>query len=106
MIVSAMSTATMEDIRASAPECLLWQQMYIFKNRSLTESMIRRAEHQGFGAIVVTVDSPVTGQAVSLGKHMFVLPDGLRNVSQEYHQVRGVQSGTRPVVGHRVGQAE
>ncbi|KAL3218410.1 hypothetical protein MRX96_005919 [Rhipicephalus microplus] len=83
MIVSAMSTATMEDIRASAPECLLWQQMYIFKNRSLTESMIRRAERQGFGAIVVTVDSPVTGQAVSLGKHMFVLPDGLRFANLE-----------------------
>ncbi|KAH7943409.1 hypothetical protein HPB52_007812 [Rhipicephalus sanguineus] len=58
MIVSAMSTASLEDIRASAPDCLLWQQMYIFRNHSLTESMIRRAEYQGFGAIVVTVDSP------------------------------------------------
>ncbi|KAL1473045.1 hypothetical protein MTO96_038965 [Rhipicephalus appendiculatus] len=83
MIVSAMSTASMEDIRASAPDCLLWQQMYIFRNRSLTKSMIRRAEHQGFAAIVVTVDSPVTGQAVSLGKNMFVLPEGLRFANLE-----------------------
>uniref|UniRef100_L7M195 (S)-2-hydroxy-acid oxidase n=1 Tax=Rhipicephalus pulchellus TaxID=72859 RepID=L7M195_RHIPC len=83
MIVSSMSTASMEDIRASAPDCLLWQQMYIFKNRSLTESMIRRAEYQGFAAIVVTVDSPVAGQAVSLGKNMFVLPEGLRFANLE-----------------------
>ncbi|KAH6943509.1 hypothetical protein HPB50_022417 [Hyalomma asiaticum] len=83
MIVSAMSTASMEEIRASVPDCLLWQQMYIFRNRSLTESMARRAAHQGFAAIVVTVDSPVAGQAVSLSKNMFVLPEGLRFANLE-----------------------
>lgn len=83
MIVSAMSTASMEDIRARVPDCLLWQQMYIFRNRSLTESMARRAAHQGFAAIVVTVDSPVSGQAVSLSKNMFVLPEGLRFANLE-----------------------
>ncbi|KAH7949198.1 hypothetical protein HPB49_006287 [Dermacentor silvarum] len=48
MIVSAMSTTSLEDIRASAPDCLLWQQTYIFTNRSLTKSLVRRAEQQGF----------------------------------------------------------
>lgn len=83
MIVSAMSTASMEEIRASAPDCLLWQQMYIFRNRSLTESMARRAARQGFAAIVVTVDSPVAGQGPSLSKNMFVLPKGLRFANLE-----------------------
>ncbi|XP_037522362.1 L-lactate oxidase isoform X2 [Rhipicephalus sanguineus] len=83
MVVSAMSTASIEDIRASAPGCLLWQQMYIFRNRSLTESMIRRAEHQGIAAIVVTVDSPVYGQAIFINKNMFVLPRGLRFANLE-----------------------
>nr|XP_050041439.2 2-Hydroxyacid oxidase 1-like [Dermacentor andersoni] len=77
MIVSAMSTTSLEDIRANAPDCLLWQQTYIFANRSLTESLVRRAERQGFAAVVVTADSPVAGQAVSLGMNKFVLPEGL-----------------------------
>lgn len=83
MIVSAMSTTSLEDIRASAPDCLLWQQTYIFTNRSLTKSLVRRAEQQGFAAIVVTVDSPVAGQAVSLSNNKFVLPEGLRFANLE-----------------------
>uniref|UniRef100_A0A131YX46 (S)-2-hydroxy-acid oxidase n=1 Tax=Rhipicephalus appendiculatus TaxID=34631 RepID=A0A131YX46_RHIAP len=83
MILSAMSTASLEDVRASAPDCLLWQQIYIFKNRSLTESIIRRAEHQGFAAIVVTVDSPVEGQSAFITKNMFDLPEGLRFANLE-----------------------
>ncbi|XP_065303128.1 L-lactate oxidase-like [Dermacentor albipictus] len=77
MIVSAMSTTSLEDIRASVPDGLLWLQTYIFSNRSLTESLVRRAERQGFAAVVVTADSPVTGQAASLGMNKFVLPEGL-----------------------------
>ncbi|XP_077490865.1 L-lactate oxidase-like [Amblyomma americanum] len=83
MIVSAMSTASLEDIRASAPDLVLWQQIYLFTNRSLTESMVRRAAAQDFGAIVVTVDSPVAGQAISLSKNMFRLPQGLRFANLE-----------------------
>nr|XP_037287383.1 hydroxyacid oxidase 1-like isoform X2 [Rhipicephalus microplus]XP_037287384.1 hydroxyacid oxidase 1-like isoform X2 [Rhipicephalus microplus]XP_037287385.1 hydroxyacid oxidase 1-like isoform X2 [Rhipicephalus microplus] len=83
MIVSAVSTASLEDIRASAPGCLLWQQIYLFKNRSLTESIVRRAERQGFAAIVVTVDSPVAGQSAFITKSMFELPKGLRFANLE-----------------------
>uniref|UniRef100_L7M2E3 (S)-2-hydroxy-acid oxidase n=1 Tax=Rhipicephalus pulchellus TaxID=72859 RepID=L7M2E3_RHIPC len=78
MIVSAASTATLADIRASAPHCLLWQQIYIFRNRTLTESIIRMAENQGFAAIVVTVDSPVSGQSAFITNRMLNLPEGLR----------------------------
>ncbi|KAH7943410.1 hypothetical protein HPB52_007813 [Rhipicephalus sanguineus] len=45
--------------------------------------MIRRAEHQGIAAIVVTVDSPVYGQAIFINKNMFVLPRGLRFANLE-----------------------
>uniref|UniRef100_A0A224Y6L4 (S)-2-hydroxy-acid oxidase n=1 Tax=Rhipicephalus zambeziensis TaxID=60191 RepID=A0A224Y6L4_9ACAR len=78
MILSVASTVSLEDVRASAPDCLLWQQIYMFKNRSLTESIVRRAEHQGFAAIVVTVDSPVSGQSAFITKRMLQLMKGLR----------------------------
>ncbi|XP_075559899.1 uncharacterized protein LOC142591456 [Dermacentor variabilis] len=77
MIVSAMSTVSLEDIRAGAPGCLLWQHTYLFSNRSLTKSIVRRAEQQDFAAIVVTVDSHVDGQTTSLNKNQLVLPEGL-----------------------------
>ncbi|KAH7944614.1 hypothetical protein HPB52_022199 [Rhipicephalus sanguineus] len=67
----------MEDVRFSAPNLVLWQQLYIFRNRSLTSSLVRRAEIQGMAAIVVTVDSPISGQASFIAKNGFLLPKGV-----------------------------
>ncbi|KAL1447546.1 hypothetical protein MTO96_044253, partial [Rhipicephalus appendiculatus] len=77
MILSAMSSTTLEDVRASAPGLVLWQQLYIFRNRSLTESLARRAEEQGFSAIVLTVDSPVAAQTSIVTKSQFHLPENV-----------------------------
>lgn len=61
MVVSTMSTQSIEAIaaRATGP---LWFQSYIFRNRAVSESLIRRAEAAGYRAIVVTVDAPYLGQ--------------------------------------------
>lgn len=77
MILSAMSSTTLEDVRAAAPDLLLWQQVYIFRNRSLTESLVKRAERQGFAAIVVTADSPVAAQTSIFDDSQFRLPEGV-----------------------------
>ncbi|KAL1447547.1 hypothetical protein MTO96_044254 [Rhipicephalus appendiculatus] len=77
MILSAMSSTMLEDVRASAPNLLLWQQLYLFRNRSLTKSIVKRAEMQGYAAIVVTVDSPIQGQAAFISKNSFRLPEGV-----------------------------
>ncbi|XP_075526297.1 2-Hydroxyacid oxidase 1-like isoform X2 [Dermacentor variabilis] len=77
MILSSLSTVALEDVRAAAPGCLLWQQTYIFRNRSLTESLVKRAAACGFGAIVVTVDSPVFGDGVRHLGYLAQLPHGL-----------------------------
>lgn len=77
MILSAMSTVSLEDVRKSAPNCLLWQQTYFFRNRSLTESVVKRAASSGYEAIVVTVDSPVSGKKVSRIKNNLQLKEGL-----------------------------
>ncbi|XP_075526299.1 uncharacterized protein LOC142558015 [Dermacentor variabilis] len=77
MILSSLSTITLEDVRAAAPDCLLWQQTYIFRNRSLTESLVKRAAAHGFAAIVVTADSSVCGDSVLHHPYMTRLPHGL-----------------------------
>lgn len=83
MILGAWSSTTLEEVRASAPDCLLWQQTYIFANRSLTESLVQRAAAQGFSAIVVTVDSPVGGQVANAEKNKFSLPPGVSFANME-----------------------
>ncbi|KAH7975872.1 hypothetical protein HPB52_006604 [Rhipicephalus sanguineus] len=78
MILSSLSTVSLEDVRAAAPGCLLWQQMYIFRDRSITKSLVERAAAMGFSAIVVTADSPVPGDGVLRHAYLTVLPHGLR----------------------------
>jgi len=60
MVCSTLATTSIEDISAatSAP---LWLQLYVFRDRSLTESLVRRAKAAGCTAICLTVDVPVQG---------------------------------------------
>ncbi|XP_075560428.1 2-Hydroxyacid oxidase 1-like [Dermacentor variabilis] len=92
MILSSFSTVTLEDVRAAASGCLLWQQAYIFRNRSLTESLVKRAAAHGFAAIVLTVDSPVPGDGFVHDPYRSQLPHGLSfaNLEAAYEdEVRG-----------------
>lgn len=60
VIVSTQSSFTLEEIAAAA-QTPLWFQLYVQRDRPLTESLVRRAEAAGYGALVVTVDAPVLG---------------------------------------------
>jgi isopentenyl diphosphate isomerase/L-lactate dehydrogenase-like FMN-dependent dehydrogenase len=56
MGVSQHANTTLEDIAATcnAPR---WYQLYILKDRQLTEALLRRAEAAGYNGICLTVDS-------------------------------------------------
>lgn len=77
MILSTLSTTSLEDVRRAAPNCLLWYQLYVYRNRSLTESLVKRAVAAGYAAIVLTVDAPVFGQRIIDVKNRFSLPPNL-----------------------------
>nr|XP_037286719.1 peroxisomal (S)-2-hydroxy-acid oxidase GLO5-like [Rhipicephalus microplus] len=83
MILSTLSTTSMEEVRRSAPNCLLWYQLYVYQNRSLTESLVRRAVRAGYSALVLTVDAPVFGLRVADVKNNFSLPVGLKLANLE-----------------------
>jgi isopentenyl diphosphate isomerase/L-lactate dehydrogenase-like FMN-dependent dehydrogenase len=59
--VSTMSTVSMEEIAAAAPEGSRWFQLYTQADPGRTRSLVERAEAAGYRAIVVTVDLPVLG---------------------------------------------
>ncbi|XP_077497868.1 L-lactate oxidase-like [Amblyomma americanum] len=77
MILSTPSTVSLEDVRAGAPDCILWQQLFIFGDRSLTEPLVERASARGYAAIVLTVDSPVPGDGTGRHQSLTDLPGGL-----------------------------
>lgn len=83
MILSTLSTTSLEDVRRSAPNCLLWYQLYVYRNRSLTESLVKRAVRAGYSALVLTVDAPVFGLRVADVKNRFSLPPGLKLANLE-----------------------
>ena len=75
-ILSSFSNTAMESVlpQAASPR---WFQLYIYKDRVITEELVRRAEAAGAEAIVVTVDAPGLGTRERDVRNSFCLPDDL-----------------------------
>jgi lactate 2-monooxygenase len=58
---STLANDRLEDVKAACGDTPAWFQLYTPKNRELAESLIRRAEEAGYKALVVTLDTWVTG---------------------------------------------
>lgn len=56
-IISGASTATMEDIAAVARDTS-WYQLYLAKDRAISDDMVARADRCGFSTLVLSVDVP------------------------------------------------
>ena len=76
MICSTLSTCRLEDVAAAATKPL-WFQLYVYKDRAMTEELIARAESAGYTALVLTVDTPLLGRRYRDARNGFVLPEGL-----------------------------
>ncbi len=76
-VVSALATASVEEIRDAVPDGARWLQLYILRDRGLTADLVRRAEAAGCTAIELTVDTPVLGRRERDARNAFALPDDL-----------------------------
>jgi 4-hydroxymandelate oxidase len=77
MILSSLATCPLEDVAAATPESPKWMQIYILRDRARTKDLVHRAATHGYGALVLTVDAPVSGlrrREIRAGVH---LPDDL-----------------------------
>ena len=74
--VSTLSSVTVEEIR---PACVLapWFQIYVHQDRALTEGMLARVAACGYGALVLTVDTPVLGRRERDVRNTFQPPPGV-----------------------------
>lgn len=73
-ILSTLSTSSIEEIAKATTNSVKWFQLYIYKDRKLTESIVRRAERANFKALVLTVDAPVFGLRRADLRNKFTLP--------------------------------
>jgi len=58
---STLANDPLEDVKAACGDTPAWFQLYTPRNRELATSLIRRAEEAGYTALVVTLDTWVTG---------------------------------------------
>jgi 4-hydroxymandelate oxidase len=59
--LSTMSTCSIEEVAAAAPDGTRWFQLYTQADPGRTRELVQRAVAAGYGAIVLTVDLPVLG---------------------------------------------
>lgn len=76
MTLSTMSNVLLEDAIKITTQPL-WFQLYIYKDRKITESLVKRAEYSGYKALVLTVDTPTLGKRERDVKNGFRLPKNL-----------------------------
>ena len=76
MIGSTLSTCALEDVAAAADGPKYFQ-LYVYKDRALTQDLVARAESSGYKAIVLTVDTPMLGRRERDVRNRFTLPAGI-----------------------------
>lgn len=121
-ITSTLSTRSLEDIAATAPDAFRWFQLYVRGELALARRLVERAEaSRGYQAVVVTVDVPVLGlrrhEGVSLAERVALAhmpaPDSVdagvyeRHVALTFDDLREIISWTTlPVLVKGVQRAD
>ncbi|KFO84155.1 Hydroxyacid oxidase 2 [Buceros rhinoceros silvestris] len=77
-IASTYSTCTLEEISAAAPGGLQWFQLYIHRNRAVSQQLVQRAEALSFQGLVLTADLPYTGKRRDDVRNGFRLPPHMK----------------------------
>jgi 4-hydroxymandelate oxidase len=77
MILSTLATTSIEEVVAAASGPV-WFQLYVYRDREATKSLIERAEAAGCRAIVLTVDAQLWGVRERDVRNRFALPPGLK----------------------------
>jgi 4-hydroxymandelate oxidase len=61
MVLSSLASCSLEEVAAAAPGAPRWMQVYILRDRARTVDLVQRTAAHGYGALVLTVDTAVSG---------------------------------------------
>jgi len=83
--LSTLSNTSLEEVAAVGASC--WFQLYVYKDRNITQRLVERATSAGYKAIVLTVDVPVGSLRENFMRAGLQLPTGLalRNFDEFYN---------------------
>jgi L-lactate dehydrogenase (cytochrome) len=97
--LSTMSICSIEDVR-SVTKGPFWFQLYVFRDRGFSESVIERAKEAGCTALFVTVDLPMRGQRHADLKNGLEVPPRLK-LKNAIDMLRRPSWTTRVLMGKR-----
>ena len=83
---STLSTISLEEV-AKKTSGRQWFQLYIYKDRTITMDLIRRAEQAGYQAIMLTVDVPIMAYRQRDQRNQFCLPKNVGPANLEKYRV-------------------
>jgi len=75
LVASTISTKPLEEV-AAAVDAPRWFQLYVYKDRAVTEELVSRAVRAGYKALCLTADTPVLGRRERDERNAFTLPPG------------------------------
>src|SRR3989449_1226892 len=75
LIASTISTEPLEEV-AAAPDARRGFQLYVYRDRAVTEELVARAVKSGYKALCLTADTPVLGRRERDERNAFTLPPG------------------------------
>jgi L-lactate dehydrogenase (cytochrome) len=108
--LSAGSSFSIEEV-AKASGGPLWFQVYLWRDRDLVGSLIRRASAAGYAALVVTVDVPLVGRRERDMRNGFSAPPRLSlgnlvDIGRRGRWLRNYLAGRRITFQNLVGEAD
>ena len=105
--LSTMSICSLEQVAEAAPGPL-WFQLYVWRDREVTRSLMERAKAAGYRVLVVTVDTPVLGQRERDIRNGLVVPpritlNNLLDTARRVSWLRGLLDNPRITFGNFAG---
>lgn len=77
MTLSTIATTRPHDVAAAAPDAPRWFQVYVLKDRGITNALVEEAVGCGFRALALTVDAPRAGRRERDLRTGFGVPAGI-----------------------------
>ncbi|MCI4012578.1 alpha-hydroxy acid oxidase [Brevibacterium sp. ZH18] len=75
--LSTMGTRSIEEVAQAAPGSTRWFQLYLWKDRERSLDLLQRAQASGYETLLVTVDTPITGQRLRDDRNGLSIPPKL-----------------------------
>ena len=76
--LSTMGTTSPSELAQQVPDVRRWFQLYVMQNREDSMSVIKQAKDSGFEALILTVDTPVSGIRVRDIRNGLTIPPRIR----------------------------